>query len=318
MTSCKSVFVLPLLALLGLYQGACSAGDPNPPIYDTGSPIKDIVTPPDRWDCSSSFSTLAPKLDNPTTQTNQTPQPFRGKAPAGSTQVIVQGGPGSATVNVGASGTFCVEAKLNPDSTTTLTFQAVDALGCPSAKTQHQVTHKSLPSPDAGITSPINLAYTKTIQGTSPDTGYLKSVVDGDSKTSASFSFWDWGSTCAHVRIDLADTYQIHKFKIRWDQWAEKKYATEYKILLSKSASTSAPDCSSAAGWTIVKDEKNGESTTKDILINPQDARWAALLLYEDGAGGLTAVYENFMLAEFEVWGQHSGATKPPPPDKCQ
>ena len=166
--------------------------------------------------------------------------------------------------------------------------------------------------------SPSTQKNSAPINGTSPGTGYLKSVNDGDSKTSATFTFWDWGSSCAHVRVDLGDTYQVAKFKLRWDQWAEKKYATDYKILLSTSASPGAPDCGGgSAGWTVVLDKKGEDNTTKDLLISPKDARWGALMLYEDAAGGITSVYEDFMLAEFEIWGQTSGATTPPPEDKC-
>ena len=307
-----------LCLLLCLPLLGCSAGDPDAIKYDEGAPpVLDTVTPQDNWNCTDAFATKAPTLTGPATSTNQTPQPFRGKAPAGAKQVVVTGGPTNATANVGISGLFCVDVTLTPDSTTTLYFQAVDALGCFSAKTSHKVTHKTIATADAGITNPVNLAYKKTVNGTSPGTGYLKSVVDGDSKTSATFTFWDWGNSCAHVRVDLSETYQINKFKIRWDQWAEKKYATEYRVLIATSASPGAPDCGGSTGWTVVLDKKGADSTTKDLLISPKEARWAALMMYEDAAGGLTAVYEDFMLAEFEIWGQSSGATKPPPPDKC-
>jgi len=303
--------LLPWLLLLG-----CSAGDNKTPKYDKGTPPKlDTVTPVDNWSCSDGFSKEAPKLTNPPSFTKQSPQPFNGKAP-GAKQVVVTGGPSNTTASVGPSGVFCVEVAL-ATGTNNLYFQAVDALGCFSAKTSHQVTYTPATKADAGITSPINLAYKKTINGSSPDKGYLKSVVDGDSKTSATFSFWDWGGSCAHVRIDLGDTYQINKFRLRWDQWADKKYATEYKVLLSSSTSPGEPACAGSAGWTVVLDKTGEDSTTKDLLISPKEARHAALMMYEDAAGGLTAVYENFMLAEFEVWGQTSGATKPPPPDKC-
>ena len=322
----KSYFAYSMLVLLGLslvalfevmVSSGCSAGAPDVKTYDLGKPpVLDTVFPVDNWSCSDGFSREAPKLTGPANFTNQTPQPFRGKA-AGAKQIVVTGGPANTTANVGSSGTFCVDVSLTPDSTTTLYFQAVDGLGCFSAKTSHQVAHKSKTQADAGITTPVNLAYKKTIDGTSPDTGYLKSVNDGDSKTSATFTFWDWGNSCAHVRVDLGESYQINKFKLRWDPWADTKYATEYKVLLSTSASPAAPDCSGGGSWTMVLDKKGEDSTTKDLPISPREARWAALLMYENGAGGITDVYEDFMLAEFEIWGQTSGATKPPPPDKC-
>lgn len=311
----KSCFTYVSLALLVL---GCSAGDNPTPNYDVGVPPKlDTVVPTDNWNCTAAFAAARPKLTSPPAFTSQNPQPFRGTAPTGSIKVVVTGGPANQEANVGPTGTFCVMVSLTTNGNTSLYFQGVDALGCFSAKTSHTVQHTGKTKADAGITNPVNLAYKKSTYGDAPSKGYLKNLNDGDAKTSAHFSFWDWGNSCNHVRVDLGETYQINKFKLRWDQWADKKYATEYKILISKSSSPGAPACSGGGNWTMVLDKKGEDSTTKDLLISPKDARWAALLLYEDAAGGITSVYEDFLLAEFEVWGQTSGASTPPPPDKC-
>jgi hypothetical protein len=52
------------------------------------------------------------------------------------------------------------------------------------------------------------------------------------------------------------------------------------------------------------------------LLSPPRDGRWVALLLYEDADTGITDLWETFVLAELEVWGQTSGSGTTPD-DTC-
>lgn len=305
-----------LCLLLLVLLASCSAGDNPTPTYDLGNPIQDVAPTPDKWDCTDGFLSTKPTLKSPVSKTNQLAQPFRGKAP-GAKDILVSGGAGNVKTSVGSDGSFCVEARLLADTDNKLYFEALDAQGCPGGRTYHQVKHTTKAKPDAGITSPINLAYKKVVSGTTPKSGKFDNVVDGKDDTHAKFEFFDWGGSCAYIKVDLAGKYQVTKFKLRWDKWAKNDYATDYYLLLSDKTAPANPSCSSSTGWTKAVDKKGDDNTTKDLAINPQDARWAAMVLFEDADTGITDVYEGFMLAELEVWGQDPGATTPPPPDKC-
>ena len=304
-----------------LATAACTADKPDTPDYrDKG--VADVVPVPDHPPGCPKVSTLmAPKLDQFPNPTAYAKQPFRGSCPKAAT-ITATGGAGTSTANVNSNGKFCIEVTLILDAPNTIKFVCLDSQGCPGPATTINITHKSTPKSDAGITVPINLAKKQPISALpAAKSGSTNNVVDGKSGSYAGFEFWDRDiigpgtcDNCAWVKVDLGKAYTVSEFKITW--FAQKNYATCYTILTSSSAAPPSPLCDKAnVGWKVHKQEKAGDYKPQTIKINPVAARWAALLMYENEGSGL---YEYLDLDEFEVWGQDPDATPPPPPDKCK
>jgi hypothetical protein len=311
----RPLALLPPLALL-----ACTA-DPIPnKQYDVnGSPER--TTQPDRpAGCTGKTPLPAPVFDSYPNPTTQQLQPFRGNAP-GADLITARGGKDATQpVSVGSDGRFCIEVSLTPNSLNAITFSTTDKVGCPGKETLVTVTHKSAPKVDGGSSAPINVAKgAAIISSATPDEGALAAVNDGDPATSAKFSFFDYTSGCdknVWIRIDLGKVYQVSELKVRWATDAGSNYAACYALLLSSSASPGDPDPAQTATWTVAKQDQAAPAGDQNIAISPPTlARYAALLLYEDGS---TDFYETFKVAELEVWGKDPTTTPPPEPDRCK
>lgn len=310
-----------ILAMVVAVVG-CTVDQPETPKYDS-TVVADVISVPDYPPgCPKLVNLMAPKLDQYPNPTAYAKQPFRGTC-AGAATITATGGAGTSTANVDSKGKFCIEVTLILDAPNTVKFQCLDAQGCPApTATTINITHKSSPKSDAGITVPINLARNQPITAQpAPKSGSTKSVVDGKSGSYAGFEFWDRDiigpgtcDNCAWVKVDLGKTYTVSEFKVSW--FAQKNYAKCYTILTSSSAAPLTPLCDKAnVGWKVHKQETAGDYKPQSIKINPVAARWAALLMYENESSGM---YENLDLDEFEVWGQDPDATPPTPPDKCK
>jgi len=320
----KPTKILPLLLLVAILPLSCTAQDPAPPSFDLEPARKDIYLLPDRSASCPRVPTLPPpRLDFYPNPTAYALQPFRGQCP-GASLVTATGGAGTAApATVGASGKFCIEVKLLPDAANTVQFQCVDARGCVSTPTKVLIYHKTSATQDAGITSPINLARKQPVSlsnKTTLDKGPLSYVNDGLAQSSVEVSISDWTSACDKcgiILVDLGKAYTVSKLKVVWGPNAAKNYGQCYTILLSAKSAPAMPDCQKAnPDWKVAHMETSGISQPKAQVINPVQARWAALLLYENWATNLLS--ETFDVAEFEVWGQDPGASPPPPPDRCK
>ena len=315
--------ILVILAGISVFAG-CTVEEPPAKYYDTFQLLDSQVIPDSPPGCPK-----PPTLPTPTVQPtppsvyNHSSMPIRGTAPGASMVggVATKGNP--AAVAVASSGTsFCLEVDLVQGINNIKLF-ALDARGCQSNLTpNYQVKYvPTIVQQDAGVTKPINLA--KNAQITSKDTpgeGSVTYVNDGSDSSFAKFSFLDWDysgkcDNCTWVRIDLGKAYTVSKFRVRWGQQAGSDYATCFSILTAKSTPAQDPDCTTNAGWTLTHKETTGVAVPKDISVQPATARYVALLMYENASSWL---WENFQLAEFEVWGQDPNATTPPPPDKCR
>lgn len=319
--------------LIALGAAACSADPPTTIYFDTKPTPKDLFPPPPDGPtgCPNPPTLPAPTLDAFPATTTQLRQPFRGVAP-GATQVVAQGGLGNtAPVSVGSDGRFCIEVELIPDAANSIVLTPISKNGCFGLTNKISITHKSSPTQDAGgSTAPQNLAraavVTAGVTGSSdplvPKKGSVASVADGDDKSWAQFEFWDpeASSTCdkaAWIRFDFGKAYTITRFKLRWGPLAtnDKTYAKCYTLLLSAKASPTNPDPASG-DWIVANTTTGADDKVQDITINPESARWAAVLVHENGGTNLFG-YETFDIADIEVWGQDPNVVPPPPPDTC-
>jgi hypothetical protein len=177
------------------------------------------------------------------------------------------------------------------------------------------IQHKTTPSVDAGMPTIQNVAMKQPVDEQNMESGsQLSFVVDGDENSYVEFSFFDTGGSVAWVRVDLGKAYTVSRLKIKYPAQVDSEYAKVYTVLLSPKAAPVDPDPSQATDWKTVKQESTGGPEVQDIKISPESARWAAFLMYENGSMYL---WENFRVAEFEVWGQDPNAQPPPPPDRC-
>jgi hypothetical protein len=305
---------------------SCTAETPPTVRFDTIGDKKDLLPPiPDGpASCPDPPVLPAPVLDvNTPTTTTQLRQPLRGSAP-GAMQLIATTSTGtSKPAKVDASGRFCIEVELLPDAPNQVVLTAMSANSCFSPPTNLQITHRSAPQPDAGgPTTPQNLAVAAVVtSGSTPKTGSVSALADGDPTSWAQFEMWDLevSENCANghvwVRFDFGKAYTISRFKLRWGPLAasEKNYGKCMTLLLSAKASPVDPDPKSP-DWIVAKQITDGDDKTQDLTINPQSARWGAVLLHENGG---SSVYETFDVAEIEIWGQDPNAVPPPPPDTC-
>lgn len=326
---------LALLSALLVASGVASCtADPAKSIYfDTIKPPKDLFPPrPDGpVNCPNPPTLPAPVLDPYPSQTTQLRQPFRGVAP-GATQVVAQGGLGNtAPVSVGSDGRFCIEVELIPDAANSIILTPISKSSCFGQTTKVSVTHKSSPTQDAGgSTAPQNLALaavvtagvTGSTDALTPKKGSVASVADGDDKSWAQFEMWDpeVSSTCdkaVWIRFDFGKAYTITRFKLRWGPLAvnDKTYAKCYTLLLSAKASPGDPDPASG-DWIVAHQATNADDKVQDVTINPESARWAAVLVHENGGTNVLG-YETFDIADIEIWGQDPNVVPPPPPDTC-
>jgi hypothetical protein len=317
----SSTFGVLLLGIsLGAAGGGCTAESPPNLVLDVHRPDA-YVRPDAPLGCAERPPLSAPVLDPYPDPTTSALQVFRGTA-SGADLVTARGGVGAAApAKVGADGRFCIEVTLLPDSTNAVTFAAVDPYGCPGRETLITVSHRTGERQDAGVLSAVNVAKKASIASQlQPDEGALGHVNDGDPSSFAAFSFVDWdaGSSCdkfTWIRVDLGKTYIVTKVKIRWGPSTDGTYATCYSVLLSAASSPADPDPAPAGDWTVAKQVTTGDAADQVLTLNPTAVRFAALLLYEDGATGL---WETFKVAELEVWGYDPGATPPPPADHCR
>ncbi len=314
-----------LVILVGIFViTGCTAEDPPIRYYDTFQLLDSMVVPDSPPGCPK-----PPTLPTPTVK--PTPPsvykhkfiPIRGSAPGASMVggVATKGNP--AAVSVSSSGTsFCIEVDLVQGINNIKLF-ALDARGCQSKLTpNYQVKYvPTTVQQDAGVTKPINLAKNITpAASASPGEGSLSYITDGSLNSFARFSFYDWDTSgtcdkCAWVKVDLGKAYTVSKFRVRWAPQAGSEYATCFSILTAKSTPAQDPDCTTNAGWTLTHKETTGVAVPKDISVQPVTARYVTLLMYENASSWL---WENFKLAEFEVWGQDPNATTPPPADQCK
>ena len=318
--STKAITLL-MATLLVPWLVGCTVDEPVTPKYDV-QPVTDIVSFPDYPVGCPNPPTLGAPLINPPppNPTAYAIQPIRGTC-AGAADITAVGGVATSVGTV-SNGSFCIEVKLIQDALNTVILTCRDAGGCPGSPTKIQIRHKTMPTPDAGISTPINLAKAQPVTSdVKPDEGVLSYIVDGDAKSYVKLSFWDIWDTgqcdaCTWVKVDLGKVYKINKLRIKWGPAAGSDYAVCYKILLSPNSAPADPSCKTNADWSTIVDETQGILYTKDITgFTPLSARWASLLMYENGSSGWT---EAFHLAEFEVWGTDPNATPPPAPDKCK
>jgi hypothetical protein len=325
----KNIGLLGAAAIAGLVVGigfaGCQAEDPHLNYFDSQAWPDAIFVADQPGTCPKTPTLSAPSLSTYSNPTSNELQPFRGTA-SGASKILCRGGAGDYSSNVGTDGKFCIECRLYKDSTNKITFVPVDSNGCWGKETTISIAHKTSTTSDAGVTSVSNIALGQTVTNDNTlSAGDLSYVVDDDTSTSASLSFWDLelGSTLnayTYLKVDLGKTYTVSKLKIRYPSNVGSDYATGYSILLSSSTSPVDPDPTKTSDWTIPTTssslpEEAGTSATQEIDIAPQNARWAALLLYENGAWGWT---ESFQIAEFEVWGVDPNATPPTPTDRCK
>jgi hypothetical protein len=316
---CLRVSVSVLL-LLGI---GCTAEPPPTMVYDQGGKPDVYAKPDSPVGCPSPPTLGAPIVEQYPNPTAYALQPFRGSAP-GADLITARGGVGSAApVKVGSDGKFCIEVTLLPDSPNSVVFSPLDANGCPGRETVVSIMHKSVAKADAGVSSIINVAKNAPVTSkTSAEEGALGNLVDGDKNSGAKFSFSDWwdptGAECDEntwIRIDLGKSYTVSKLKVVWGPNVGSDYGQCYALLLSAKASPVDPDPAQASDWTVVKQDSAGDASELIVPLSPQSARWAALVLYENGSTGIS---ETFRVAELEVWGQDPNATPPAPPDRCK
>lgn len=313
---------LLLTVVVGVSGAACTAGEPPYRTWDTLYTPDAFIVPDSPPGCPAKSPLQAPVIDPYPNPTVYATQPVRGTAP-GAAQVLAQSGVGAAApVTVSASGKFCIEVQLIPDAPNKVMVTPLDDNGCVGPSSEIAITHKSSTSnQDAGVPTIFNTAKGQPITTShSPDKGVSSYVNDGDPKSFAKYSFWDWdmGGTCDRhvwVRIDLGKTYTVSKLTAKWPPQVSGNYATCWAMLLSSKASPVDPDPKAFSDWKTVKETSIGGSQNQVIAISPEPARWAAFLMYENATTSMT---ETFELAEFEVWGQDPNAVPPPPPDRCQ
>jgi len=310
---------IALLAAIG-----CTAEPPPTKVYDQSRPLDLYPWPPDiPPGCPSPPTLVAPVIEQYPNPTAYALQPFRGTAP-GADLLLAKGPTGAAQpVKVLSDGKFCTEVTLLPDSPNTVTFSPLDVNGCPGRETVVSILHKSVATVDGGVSSIINVGKNAPVHSpTNPEEGVLSYVNDGDENTGVKLSFSDWwdptGAACdanTWIRRDLGKSYTVSKLKVVWGPNVGTDYGQCYALLLSAKASPVDPDPAQTSDWTVVKqDQSNADSSPLLVPLSPQSARWAALILYENGSTGINEV---FRVAEIEVWGQDPNATPQAPPDHC-
>ncbi len=318
---CSSPVFVTLMGIAVLT--GCTAQDPPVQKYDTFQLLDTVGTPDQPKGCPTPPTLPTPYINpSPPSSYKYKVLPIRGSA-SGAAMVGATTTAGSASpVTLAGSGTnFCIEVDL-VSGPNTIKVYALDNKGCQSKSTMpYSVRYvPTTVQQDAGVTKPINLAKSQPISSKdTPGEGSLSYVNDGSTSSFAKFSFYDWDTSgtcdkCTWVKIDLGKAYLLSKFKIRWAPSAGSDYATCYTILTAANPAQN-PDCSTNAGWKVTHKETAGIAVPKDITVQPVTARYVALLLYENASSWL---WENFKLAEFEVWGQDPNATTPPPPDRCK
>ena len=330
-----NIRLLALLSTLLVATGAvsCTADPPKTITFDKGPQREDLLPPPPDAPpgCPNPPTLPAPVLDAHPSLTTQLRQPLRGVAP-GAKQVVAPSGLGNtAPVRVGSDGRFCIEVDLIPDAANSIILTPISKNGCFGQTTKVNVTHKASPTQDAGgSTAPQNLALaavvTAGVTGSkdplTPEKGSVASVADGDDKSRAQFKIWDpeVTSTCdkaVWIRFDFGKAYTVTRFKLRWGPLAtnDKTYAKCYTLLVSSKASPVDPDPASG-DWIVANQTTGADNKVQDISINPESARWAAVLVHENGGTNVLG-WETFDIADIEVWGQDPNVVPPPPPDTC-
>ena len=242
--------------------------------------------------------------------TAQATVPIRGQAP-GAKEVVISGGKVMRTGAV-VLGLFCVEVELYPNALTKLEVVARDAKGCESAPTTTQVAHTA-PAPQnllSGKVASVNIYQ---------QSGALSLLTDGQSSASVKFAFYDAEvtTTCdtfQAIRFNLSSTQQVDEVVVKYPQKAGfKGYAACWDLWVSTKTSPEMPTNdgdSWKSDWTLAKQSSTQGAGDLKIPLSSTQARYLALLLYEDDNTGM---WESFEIAEIEAW----GPSAVPPPDTC-
>lgn len=328
----SSRMTLFTLVLGSLLLGACAADPPENAKFDFNTPHDSYIVPDAPENCPNPPTLPAPVIDLHATTTSQLKHPFRGVA-LNATQIIAHSGAGnSKPALVGADGKFCIEVELIPDAPNQIIFTPISSEGCFGNTTQTTITHKTkVNDAGGGSTAPQNLALGSVIRSgiedsdEPPEQGQLLSLIDGDVKTWANFEMYDFDAsstgTCDKaywLLFDLGKTYTVTQVKAYWGSLAtediENYYPTCYDVVLSSKMTPDYPDVTNP-DWAIAKQITDGTADPQDISFSPASARWVAILMMENAG---TGIYENFNVAEIEIWGVDPDVVPPDPVDTCQ
>ena len=303
---------LPLLIFGCLLLVGCQA-EPPPGIGRDAQVQPASVLPPAPLGCDQ-VPPLPPPIVN-AGYANPSPYtviPLSGQA-LGATHIQAFGGAGSARPGgVTPDGSFCIEITLMPNITNSITLIALDHQGCPGQKLDLTVGHQTANTPGTGgSVEPRNVAKGAPITAgnSTADGNPVGFFNDGELSTWAQFSFYDLeiNGDCdkfVWVRVDFDRPYTITKFRTQWWQGAGSNVASCMAVLLTNVPGAGVPD-PLGQQWKAVAPPGTSPPADGWIPIQPEIATSAALLLYEDGATGIS---ETFDLAEFEVWGQDPSA----------
>lgn len=320
-----------LAALLPAVLTGCKADGPSTIRNDQGAPEDTMPSVPDGpAGCGSVTPLPAPVVDGGSAMiATQILQPIRGYSQGASTIIATSSAGISQVGNVGSDGRFCIEVDLIADSQNNIILTPVDSNGCRGNPTSISVQHRTS-ALDAGVPNqPQNVALLAQVSTEPlPETGSVDTLNDGDDTSWARFSITDWdvtGSACdnyAQILFDLRKSYVLTRFEIEWGPEAgvsgadgEKHWAECYAILVSNATAPAAPN-PTHPDWDTVAQESEAVVGKQTHAVDPKQARWVALLLYENGGTDLYS--ETFDVAELTVIGQDPDAPPPLPQDRCQ
>ena len=291
--------------------------------------------------CPSRPTMDPPQVTQPTSTTPFVEYALRGQAP-GAAQIGAVSPVGNSELRpVSSNGSFCVSVPLAPNTENPITVTAYDNNGCASQVSQITVTHAGQAGTytSGGGSQRRDVAERAGLEvgvddspGWPLDEGNKDAFNDGDDQTWAELSFRDieppdifQETECdfasdkyAWVRVDFPRSYLVSEVRVRWARNAPTEYATCYAVVLSNAPGSELP-APDANGWTSVVLQGQGTGQDARHDFQPTVARSAALLLYEDAVGiwSLSAPWEFFRLAEFEVIGETPDTSPQPLPDRC-
>lgn len=323
----KLRYLVCMLVVGSFSVAACTAEPPRSrvqPEEHRGAPVGPV-------NCAEQPQIPAPTITFIPTSTNQTLQPIRGVAPGAGTISARSGGGDAAPAFVSGDGNFCIEAPLIPNQPTSVTLTPISKDGCPGQEKTITLNHSSTgadpvqptegttpaPPPTAPAASGnVNLAVGSPVDAAwKPDEGIeLRYVVDGDPHTSVPLSFIDrdipnpFGGAQPHgacnrgvwIRINLTKLSIVNGFKLHWGPNAGPKCAVCYTLLLSAALVPGEPAVDSP-DWVIAESRSGEACINQEISIQPVQAQWAAVILYEDNQRG---IWETFDVGEIEVLGR--------------
>ena len=321
----KSMRELKMVGVLVLFAaaGGCSAEDPGSFQFDAGG-RKDALPPvPDFEHACPQAAGAAPVIRAAPEQSSYRTVPLRGFAPGADT-IVAQGPAGNfRPVAAGSDGSFCIEVELLPEVSNEISVVGI-AEGCRSRPALLRISHHAASEPAPVDSLAHNVAIgAPTTASSAPDDGSSPSVLtDGKVSSFAEFSMFDpdiqmTADKFIWIKVDLKKAYSLSHVTLHWGPTAaeQKSYASCYALLLSEKAQPAAPDPASP-DWVVVAERSDGDARSQKVAFSPTQARWAALLLYEDDAIRWNAM-ERFALAELEVHGQDPNAVPSVPEDRC-